>query len=138
MMKYKGYTAKIEVDEDAGAFHGEVLGIADVVTFEGASFAQLRQAFHDSVDDYVDFCRQRGEEPEKPFSGKFVLRVPPSLHRELTLAAAAAGVSLNQQVIDCLSAWLSRNPPTKSASQSRKPRESSGGPRKHNPAKAKR
>jgi predicted HicB family RNase H-like nuclease len=94
-MKYKGYTGVVELDEDAGVLFGHVIGLRDVITFEAGSVAEVVQAAHDSVDDYLEFCAQRGESPEKPDSGQFVLRVDPQLHRALVHAAEAQGTSLN-------------------------------------------
>lgn len=68
-MEYKGYVGKVEFDDDAEIFHGEVLDTRDVITFQGKSVGELRQAFRDSIDDYLAFCEQRGESPDKPFSG---------------------------------------------------------------------
>jgi predicted HicB family RNase H-like nuclease len=68
-MTYQGYEASISFDEDATLFHGEVLNLRDVVTFQGQSVADLKKAFAESIDDYVAFCKQRGEEPERPYSG---------------------------------------------------------------------
>jgi predicted HicB family RNase H-like nuclease len=82
-MTYRGYQAKVELDEEAGVFHGEVIKTRDVITFQGTSVKQLKQAFEDSVDDYLEFCASRGEDPEKPFSGKFLVRVPPEVHRQI-------------------------------------------------------
>jgi predicted HicB family RNase H-like nuclease len=76
MMEYKGYIGKVEFDDEAGILNGEVLNIRDVITFEGTSVEEIYQPFRDSVDDYLDFCARRGESPEKPFSGKFVARLP--------------------------------------------------------------
>jgi predicted HicB family RNase H-like nuclease len=73
-MKYKGYTGTIEPDEDAKVLFGRVVGLRDVITFHGDTMPELIQAFHDSVDDYLAFCAERGESPEKPYSGQFVLR----------------------------------------------------------------
>ena len=73
-MKYKGYTGIVELDEESGTLFGRVIGLRDVITFQGESVAEIVQAFHDSVDDYLEFCVQRGESPEKPYSGQFVLR----------------------------------------------------------------
>ena len=70
MLTYKGYTGSVTLDEDAGIFHGEVLDLKDVITFQGTSVDELQQAFQASVDDYLAFCHARGEEPDKPFSGK--------------------------------------------------------------------
>jgi predicted HicB family RNase H-like nuclease len=104
MMQYKGYIGRVEFDDEAGIFHGEVTNTRDVITFQGETVAELRQAFHDSVEDYLAFCRERGEAPEKPFSGQFVTRIPPELHRQLDVAAALSGKSLNAWVTEQLQA----------------------------------
>ena len=64
-MNYKGYEARVELDDEAGVFHGEVINTRDVITFQGSSVEELKQAFEDSVDDYLEFCASRGEDPEK-------------------------------------------------------------------------
>jgi predicted HicB family RNase H-like nuclease len=102
-MEYKGYSARVDFDEGANIFHGEVINLRDVVTFEGESVDQLRQAFIDSVDDYLEFCKERGEDPEKPYSGKFVVRVEPELHKRLAIEARKRGVSINALVGEALS-----------------------------------
>ena len=101
-MTYKGYEAVVELDEEANVFTGEVINTRDVITFQGNSVGELKQAFEDSVEDYLEFCASRGEEPEKPFSGNFVVRMQPALHRELALRARREGKSLNSLVIECL------------------------------------
>ena len=103
-MEYKGYIGKVEFDDEAGIFHGEVQGTRDVITFQGRSVAELKKAFQESVDDYLAFCKQRGEEPNKPFSGQFITRIPPELHRQVNLAASISGKSLNAWVVDQLQA----------------------------------
>lgn len=102
-MEYKGYSAKVQFDENANVFHGEVINLRDVVTFEGETVDELRQAFQDSVDDYLEFCAERDEEPEKPYSGKFVVRVEPELHKRLAIEARKRGVSINSLVGEALS-----------------------------------
>ncbi|GGK31231.1 type II toxin-antitoxin system HicB family antitoxin [Salinarimonas ramus] len=101
-MTYKGYEAVVEFDEDAELFHGEVMNLRDVVTFQGRSVDELKGAFKDSIEDYIAFCRERGEEPEKPFSGQFVVRLEPELHRHVATAARRAGLSLNKWVTKTL------------------------------------
>jgi predicted HicB family RNase H-like nuclease len=108
MMEYKGYIGKVEFDDEAGIFHGEVLDMRDVITFQGKSVAELKKAFQGSVDDYLAFCKQRGEEPNKPFSGQFITRIPPELHRQVNLAASISGKSLNAWVVDQLQAAVAR------------------------------
>jgi len=106
MMEYKGYFGEVEFDDEAKVLHGEVIGIRDVVTFEGESVAEIERAFRDSVDDYLDFCRQRGEDPDKSCSGKFVVRVSPELHRRLSMQASAQRKSLNAVVEQCLASHV--------------------------------
>jgi predicted HicB family RNase H-like nuclease len=100
MMEYKGYIGKVEFDDDANIFHGEVINLRDVITFQGESVQELRQAFQDSVDDYLAFCAERQEEAEKPFSGTFTVRVQPELHRAIYLQARLTNKSLNSWVSD--------------------------------------
>ena len=102
MMEYKGYIAKVELDEDEGILFGDVINIRDVITFEGASVEEVQRAFHESVEDYLAFCAERGESPEKPFSGKFVVRLPVDLHRKAYIQAKLADKSLNSWVTDIL------------------------------------
>ncbi|PDW03412.1 toxin-antitoxin system HicB family antitoxin [Candidatus Viridilinea mediisalina] len=101
-MQYKGYTGRVELDDEAGIFHGEVLDLRDVVTFQGKSVEELIQAFRDSIDDYLDFCTERGEEPNKPFTGRLMLRLSPELHRKAYVRAQREGKSLNQWISDKL------------------------------------
>ncbi|MGA2195796.1 MAG: type II toxin-antitoxin system HicB family antitoxin [Bryobacteraceae bacterium] len=101
-MTYKGYQARVEMDEEAGLFHGEVINTRDVITFQGRTVRELKKAFADSVDDYLEFCAVRGEEPEKPFSGKFLVRVSPEMHREIMAEARQQGKSLNAYVSEKL------------------------------------
>ena len=102
MMEYKGYYANVDFDDEAGIFHGEVINLRDVITFEGESVDELRKAFADSVEDYLEFCAERNEEPEKPYSGKFLVRVEPELHKTLVIQARKNGKSLNTWVSDAL------------------------------------
>lgn len=95
MMKYKGYIGEVAYDADAKLFHGEVIGLKDMITFQGTSVKELEKAFKDSVDDYLAWCKQRGEEPEKSFSGKLHIRMNPELHARLAQEAVRHGVSLN-------------------------------------------
>lgn len=66
-MRYKGYEGKVTLAKDANILYGEVINTRDVITFRGTSLEEFKQAFHDSVDDYLEFCSERGEEPDKPF-----------------------------------------------------------------------
>ncbi len=95
MMEYKSYMAKVEFDEKANIFHGEVINTRDVITFQGTEVSELRKAFEDSIEDYLEFCEQRGESPDRPFSGNFMVRIPPELHREITVLSRKAKTSLN-------------------------------------------
>ena len=105
-MKYKGYEALVSLDDEQGIFHGKVINIRDVITFQGQSVSELKQAFIESVEDYLEFCAQRGEEPEKPFSGRFVVRIDPELHKQIYIKAKQEGKSLNTWVSEKLSSGM--------------------------------
>ena len=98
MLNYKGYIGDVVFDSDAHTFHGDVVNTRDVITFEGESVSEIEQAFRDSVDDYLEWCKEDGVEPERPFSGKFVVRIPPELHGEVVAKARKAQLSLNKFV----------------------------------------
>lgn len=95
MMEYKGYIGHVEFDDEAEIFHGEVINTRDVITFQGKTVDEIKQAFRDSVEDYLEYCAKLGQPPEKPFTGKFMLRIPPELHRKIYVAAKQSGESLN-------------------------------------------
>jgi predicted HicB family RNase H-like nuclease len=102
MKPYKGYRAVVTFDDEALLFHGEVVGLRDVITFQGRSAEELVANFRDSVDDYLDWAKGDGFDPEKPFSGNLSLRASPELHRQMTDAAAQKAKSLNQWIVDTL------------------------------------
>ena len=97
-MEYKGYIGIVNYDSDAKIFHGDVINTRDVITFQGTSVKEIDKAFKDSIDDYTKWCREEGVEPEKPYSGKFNLRISPELHREIAIASSKMNVSLNKFV----------------------------------------
>lgn len=98
ILTYKGYTGKVDFDFEAGILHGEVIDLKDVITFQAENVSDLTRAFEDSVDDYIEFCELEGVEPEKPFSGKFIVRLSPEQHKLISVAAASSGNSLNSWV----------------------------------------
>lgn len=102
MMKYKGYLAKVTFDPEAELFHGEIINIRDVITFQGTEVSELRRALKDSVEDYFEFCASRGEEPEPPFSGRLTVQLSPEQHRKVVLAAQRAGKNIETWVADTL------------------------------------
>lgn len=105
-MEYKGYIGHVEYDHDAEIFHGQVINTKDVITFQGKSVEELKEEFINSLDVYLDFCKQLGQEPEKPFSGRLVLRLPPEIHRNAYMAAKKSGLSLNKWITSCVDKGL--------------------------------
>jgi predicted HicB family RNase H-like nuclease len=101
-MTYKGYTARIKYDERDNIFVGRILGIRGIVSFHGETVAELRTEFEHAVRDYLADCKEKGVHPEKPASGRLLLRVPPEIHGRALVAAQAAGKSLNQWATEVL------------------------------------
>lgn len=99
MLKHKGYTGYVIYDDEARIFHGEVVGLKAVITFQGTTVDEIEQAFKDSVDDYLDWCKERNKEPEKAFSGKFNLRMPPDVYVKLAAQAAQERMSMNSYIL---------------------------------------
>ena len=109
-MMYKGYAARIEYSDEDNCLIGRIAGIKPIITFHGDSVADLRTVFQESVDFYLETCASRGENPEKPFSGKIMVRVMPELHARATSVADAVGKSLNQFVTDAIERALASSP----------------------------
>jgi predicted HicB family RNase H-like nuclease len=97
-MEYKGYIGIVEFDSDAKLFHGDVVNTRDVITFQGTTVDEIEKAFNESIDDYIQWCKEEGVEPEKPYSGKFNLRLSPELHREIAITAKKLNLSINSFV----------------------------------------
>ena len=108
MMEYKGFIGNVEFDPDARLFHGEVINTKDVITFQGKSVDEIEKAFRESIEDYLDWCKSEGSEPEKPYSGKFNLRLSPELHREAAITAKKLHMSLNSFVEKAITDELSK------------------------------
>lgn len=105
MMEYKGYRAAVIFDDSVEIFHGEVVDTRDVVTFQGVSVAELRREFKISVDDYLEFCRERGREPDKPYSGEIAFKVASKVHRAADAAAKSEGKTLEEWLAETVE-WV--------------------------------
>lgn len=102
MIEYKGYMGIFEFDPESDTFHGTVINTNDVITFYGSSVAELRREMRHSINEYLAFCREQGRAPEKPFSGKLILRTSPDLHRRVASEAARRRLSTNAYLQEVL------------------------------------
>jgi predicted HicB family RNase H-like nuclease len=102
MIEYKGYLGVFEFNPENDTFHGTVINTSDVITFYGSSIEELRQEMRNSIEEYLAFCREQGRPPEKPFSGKLILRTSPELHRRVAAEAARRRLSMNAYVQEVL------------------------------------
>ncbi|GHU66772.1 antitoxin HicB [Spirochaetia bacterium] len=103
MMEYKGYLGTVEYDAEARLFHGDIINTRDVITFQGTTVEEIENAFKESIEDYLAWCKEEGAEPEKPYSGKFNLRLSPELHREIAIRAKKLKISINSFVEKAIS-----------------------------------
>jgi predicted HicB family RNase H-like nuclease len=97
-MEYKGFLGMVEYDAQAKIFHGDIINTRDIITFQGTTVKDIERAFKNSIEDYISWCKEDGVEPEKPYSGKFNVRLPPELHRQIAILAKRRRVSLNSFV----------------------------------------
>jgi predicted HicB family RNase H-like nuclease len=109
-MTYRGYAARIDYSDDDGCFVGHLAGINDVVGFHGESVAELRAAFEEAVDDYLETCKELNRPPQKAYSGNLILRLQPEVHVAIATAAEVSGKSINQWATDTLADALQANP----------------------------
>jgi len=98
MIEYKGYIGQIEFDNKAKIFHGNVINTKDVITFQGKNADEIEKEFKLSIDDYLKWCKDDNIEPEKPYSGKFIVRVSPELHKKIALISNKNKLSINKFV----------------------------------------
>jgi predicted HicB family RNase H-like nuclease len=110
MIEYKGYTGVFEFDTELEIFSGFVVDLRDQIYFEGESVERLKASMHRAIDHYLEVCATRGEEPEKPFSGKLNVRLGTDLHRAVAVAAAARGESINSWLIHVVSSAANQEP----------------------------
>jgi len=102
MVTYKGYVGRVDYDENARAFYGTVVNANVLMSFRGSNVDEIEASFHDVVDTYLEDCRQSGEDPQKPFSGKIVIRISPDIHRRVLIKAASRRESMNQFIGEIL------------------------------------
>ncbi|MGC8491255.1 MAG: type II toxin-antitoxin system HicB family antitoxin [Syntrophobacteraceae bacterium] len=107
-MRFKGYTAGIEYSDEDACFVGHLAGITDLVGFHADTVTRLRSAFEEAVEDYLEACDKVGRSPQKPYSGKLLLRVSPELHAKVSIAAKTSGKSLNQWATEALDQAVNR------------------------------
>jgi predicted HicB family RNase H-like nuclease len=121
MIEYNGYTGLVEFDPDLRSFTGHVIDLRDEIYFEGSSVEELETSMKRAVDHYLSVCAKRGEEPERPFSGKLNLRLGTNLHRAAALAAAAKGESLNNWLVQVVESAAQQDRPRKDAAFAKRP-----------------
>jgi predicted HicB family RNase H-like nuclease len=98
ILQYKDYYASVHFSAEDEVFYGKILGINDLVSFEGSSVRELKKSFHEAVEDYLAMCEQAGKDPDKTYKGTFNARIPSDLHKEAAVFAAINNVSLNDFV----------------------------------------
>jgi len=108
ILEYKGYYATVHFSAEDDVFYGKIIGINDLVSFEGTTVAQLKKSFHEAVQDYLTTCAELGKEPEKLYKGSFNIRIPSELHRQAALQASVKNMSLNDFVRFAIDFTLSK------------------------------
>lgn len=105
-MEYKGYHAKVEYSDEDKTFVGRVLGVNDVLVFEGDTVQEITEMFHNSIDDYLAVCAEIGKKPEREYKGSFNVRLSPELHKQAFLAAEGNNMTLNQFVVNAVNHYI--------------------------------
>ena len=110
ILEYKSYYASVHFGSEDEVFHGKIIGINDLVSFEGTTVKELKAAFHEAVDDYLETCKELGKEPEKTYKGSFNIRISPELHRQAAQYALLRGISLNDFVRNAIDYMIKKTP----------------------------
>ncbi len=111
ILQFKGYYAEVHFSADDDVFYGKLLGISDLVSFEGSSVTDLKKAFHEAVEDYLITCEELGKDPEKTYKGSFNVRIPPELHRKAANYASIRKMTLNDLVKQAIDGMISKPHP---------------------------
>jgi len=119
-LKYKGYLGQIDFSTQDNLLFGKIIGISDLVSYEGETLKDLKAAFQKAVDDYILTCKQLGKEPEKVYTGSFNVRVPSNLHKEATILALENDMTLNEVIRTALSYFVSHKEEANNEIQMRK------------------
>lgn len=110
LLEYKGYHAKIELDNEDKIFVGSVLGINDSLNFHGKTIDELQEQFEICIDDYIEMCEYFGKVPEKEYKGSFNIRIPSDMHRKLDMMAISQETKINQLIIKAIDCFLKEKP----------------------------
>ena len=97
-LTYEGYLGTVLFSAEDEVFYGKVHGINDLITFEGKSVEELKKSFEESIDDYLESCKELGKQPSKIFKGSFNIRISTELHRKAALISTKKNISLNDFV----------------------------------------
>lgn len=106
LLEYRGYHTKVVYDSDDDVLVGRIIGITDVIGFHANDMKEFKEIFRRSVDDYIEFCKENGKQPEKEYKGAFNVRVNPELHKKLVLKAEADGETLNAAVVHAIAQYV--------------------------------
>ena len=109
VLEYKNYCGSVEYSAADRIFHGKIIGILSLVSYEGKDIDSLEKDFREAVDDYLDLCERHGFPPEKVYSGQFQVRVSPETHRSLALRAQSSGRKLNAVVVEALDCYVAES-----------------------------
>jgi len=105
-MSYKEYQGSVEFSDEDSIFHGRIIGINDLITFDGYNVEELRKNFRDAVNEYLDICMKLRKEPETAYKGSFNVRIAPTLHRDLAVYSASQGKTLNSTVEEAIKNYI--------------------------------
>lgn len=106
ILEYNGYYGSIHYSSKDEVFHGKIVGINDLVSYEGESAADLKTAFQEAIEDYLETCKELNKEPDKLYKGSFNIRIPSDLHRKAAIVAAIKNVTLNELVKTAIDALI--------------------------------
>jgi predicted HicB family RNase H-like nuclease len=98
LLKYKEFLGTVHYSAEDEVFYGKIEGVDDLVSFEGTTVEELKQAFIEAVEDYNELCVKTGRTGEKTYKGSFNVRIAPELHRQAARKSIEMGISLNQLI----------------------------------------
>ena len=108
-IEYKGYIGSVEFSNEDNCLYGKVLGIKSLISYEGQSVHELKDAFEFMVDCYLEDCKKENKEPETAYKGSLNVRIGAETHRILAMEAKENNMTINNFIKDILNQYIKKH-----------------------------
>ena len=105
-LAHNGYFGIVKYSPESEIFYGKIEAIVDLVSYEGETAKEVRAAFEEAVESYLETCAEVGKKSNKPYTGTFNVRVNTGFHRKAAILSEQRNISLNQLIGEALAHYM--------------------------------